>query len=57
MSAINAMIILMMSMGHSNIAVLNIKSSDYCCIISRIIKKWAITLTQNTDLTGKSGIL
>ena len=47
--------ILMMSMNLSNIAFLNIKGSDYCCIVSEIRKLEAINLMQNTDLTEKSG--
>ena len=47
----------MMSMNLSNIAILNIKGSDYCCIISLISKSEAIKLLQNTDLTEKSGTL
>ena len=46
--------LLMMSMNLSNIATLNMKGSDYCCIISRIRKSEAINLLQNTDLTEKS---
>ena len=42
---------LMMSMNLSNIAILNIKSDDYCCIISKIRKSEAINLMQNIDLT------
>ena len=45
----------MMSMNLSNIAFLNIKGSDYCCIVSEIRKLEAINLMQNTDLTEKSG--
>ena len=45
----------MMSMSLSDIAVLNIKGSDYCCIISLISKNEAINLLQNADLTEKSG--
>ena len=41
----------MMSMNLSNIAILNIKSADYCCIISGISKTEAINLMQNIDLT------
>ena len=37
--------------------ILNIKSSDYHCIISLVSKNEAIKLMQNTDLTGKSGAL
>ena len=41
----------------SDIAILNIKGSDYCCIISLISKTEAINLMQNADLIEKSGIL
>ena len=34
-------------------AILNIKGSDYCCIISFIIKNEVINLMQSADLTGK----
>ena len=44
-----------MSINLTNIAVLNIKGSDYCCIISLISKNEAINLLQNADLTEKSG--
>ena len=44
---------LLMSMNFSDIAILNIKGSDYRCIISRISKKEAINLMQNTDMTKK----
>ena len=47
----------MMSKNFSNIAILNIKGSDYCCIISLISKNEAMNLLQNADLTGKSGLL
>ena len=33
----------MMSMNVSDITILNIKSADYCCIISGISKSEAIT--------------
>ena len=49
--------LLMMSIILSDIAILNIKVSDYCCIISLIIKTEAINLIQNADLTEKSGTL
>ena len=39
----------MMSMSLSDIAILNIKGSDYRCIISLISKSEVITLMQNTD--------
>ena len=43
----------MMSINLSDIAISNIKGSDYRCIISLISKSEAIHLTQNTDLTEK----
>ena len=46
--------LLMMSMNLSNIAILNIKSSDYRCIISGISKNEAINLMENAVLTEKS---
>ena len=46
-----------MSMNLSDTATLNIKGSDYCCIISGISKSEAINLMQNTNLTEKSGTL
>ena len=49
--------LLMMSVNLSNISILNIKGSDYCCIIGLISKKESINLTQNADLTKKSRIL
>ena len=49
---------LLMSINLSDIAILNIKGSDYhCIIISSIRKNEAINLLQNADLTGKSGTL
>ena len=47
----------MISMNLSNIAILDIKGSDYCCIISLISKSDAINLIQNADLTKKCGTL
>ena len=41
----------------SNTAVLNIKGSDNCCIISLISKNEFIILIQNVDLTEKNGTL
>ena len=49
--------LLMMSINLSNIAILNIKGSDYICIISLISKNEAINLLQNADLTEKSETL
>ena len=46
-----------MKINLSDIAVLNIKSADYCCIISGISKSDTISLMQDTDLTEKSGTL
>ena len=48
---------LLMCLKLSNIAILTIKDADYCGIISRISKTQAIKLTQNFDLTKKSGTL
>ena len=48
---------LMMSMNPSNIAILNIKSGDYLCVISGSSKIQAINLMQNFNLTEKSGTL
>ena len=42
-------------MNLSNIAILNIEGPNYCCIISLISKNEAINLTQNANLTEKSG--
>ena len=47
----------MMFVNLSDIAILNMKVSDYFCIISLIRKNGAINLLQNADLTGKSGTL
>ena len=41
----------------SDIAILNIKGSDYRCIISLVSKYEAINLLHNADLTEKSGTL
>ena len=49
--------LLMMSMNLSDIAVLNIKCTDYRCIISGISKSEAINLTKNINLTEKSRAL
>ena len=40
-----------------DIAILEIKGSDYRCIISRISKSEATKLLQNIELTEKSGTL
>ena len=49
--------LLTMFMNLSNIAILNIKVSDYCCIISRTSKSEAINLIENADFTEKSETL
>ena len=46
-----------MSVNLSDIAILNIKDSDYRCIINLISKDEAIKLMQNADLTERSGTL
>ena len=43
--------LLIMSISLSGIAILNIKSTDYRCIISGIIKNEFIILRKNVDLT------
>ena len=47
----------MMSISLSDIAILNIKSSDYRCINSLISKSEAMKLMENANLTEKSGTL
>ena len=42
--------LLIVSVNLSNIAMLNIKGSDYCCIISLISKNEPISLMQNRVL-------
>ena len=49
--------LVIMSMNLSNIAILKIKGSDYCCIISKISKREAINVMQNIDLTEKNRTL
>ena len=49
--------LVILSMNLSGIAILNIKGSDYRCIISGISKNEAINLMQNVDLTKKSRTL
>ena len=44
----------MMSMNLNNIAILNIKGSDYCCINNGMSKNEAINVMQITDLTKKN---
>ena len=40
-------------MNLSEIAILNIKDSDYCCTVSEISNSEDINLTQNTDSTAQ----
>ena len=49
--------LLMMLMNLNDIAILNIKDSDYHCIINIISVNKATNLIQNADLTEKSGTL
>ena len=49
--------LLIMSMNFSDIAISNIKGSDFRCIISWISKNDTINLMQNADLAEKSGTL
>ena len=42
---------LMMCVNFGDAAILNIKGSNYCCIISLISKNEAINLLQNSDFT------
>ena len=44
-------------MNRSDIAISNIKSADYCCIISGVSKSKAINVMQNADLNKKEGTL
>ena len=46
--------LIMMSVNLSDIAILNIKGSHFCCIISLISKNEATSLMQNADLTEKN---
>ena len=50
-------LLIMSLMNLSDIVILNIKGSDYCCIINGIRKSETINLMQNTDLTKKSRTL
>ena len=49
--------LLMMSMNLSDIAILNIKGSDYHCIITGISKSEAVSLLQKIYSTKKCGRL
>ena len=47
----------MISMNLNDITIINVKGSDYHCIISLISKNKNIKLMQNNDLTKKSRTL
>ena len=47
----------MMSINLSDVDILNIKGSNYCCIIGLISRTEAIKLFQITNLTDKSETL
>ena len=49
--------VLMISINLDDIAILNIRGGDYCCIITGITRNEAINLLQNADLTKKRGVL
>ena len=49
--------LLIMSINLSDIAILNIKASDHCCIISLISKNEDIKLLQNAYFTEKNETL
>ena len=49
--------VLMMSMNFSDIAIINICSTDFCCTINGISKIEAINLMQNINLAEKIGTL
>ena len=46
-----------MSISLSSVAILNMKGSDYCCIIRLISKNQAISLMKKADLTKESRAL
>ena len=50
-------VLLMMSKNLSDIAILNIKCSDYHCIVTGISKSEAINLMRNINLLEKNGAL
>ena len=49
--------LVMMCMKLSDIAILNIKGAEYCCIISGISKNEAIKLIENISLTKKKQVI
>ena len=46
-----------MSINLSDIAILNLKRSDYSCITTGTSKSKVVHLSQNIDLTEKMGTL
>ena len=56
LTLLKELMLIMMSMNLSDIAILNNKGFDYRCII-RLISKNDENLTQNADMTEKSGTL
>ena len=49
--------VLMMYVDINSLAILNIDSADYCCIINNISKSEDINLFKISDLSEKSGLL
>ena len=49
--------VLMMSMNLNDIAILNVRSIDYCCIVNRISKDGSMGLLRNSSLNQKRGTL
>ena len=49
--------VLMMSMNFSDIAILNINSANYCCIINWISRGDVVSLLQKADFNQKIGTL
>ena len=47
----------LMSINLNDIAILDVRSVDYCCVITGIDKSEVIYLLQNADLTKKRGML
>ena len=47
----------MMPINLNDVAILIVKSADYCCVISGICKSDAVNVFENAHLTEKRGIL
>ena len=47
----------MMPIKLNDIAILNIRSVNYRCVINKISKSEAVNLLQNADVSEKSGTL